>query len=42
MDSIVLTPTTDDFKVPEWVCYMVIKEAFEYKTKGVYFKGQPK
>ena len=30
----VLTPQSDDSKVPQWICCMVIKQAFEYKTMG--------
>ena len=35
-DVVVLTPQPDDFKVPKWICYMVITQVFEYKTVSVY------
>ena len=37
----VLTPQPDNSKVPKWIYYMVIKQAFEYKTMGIYFRRQP-
>ena len=32
----VLTPEPDDSKVPKWICYMIIIQAFGYNTMGIY------
>ena len=39
---VVLHPQPENSKVPKWTHYMAIKQAFEYKTKGIYLQRQPK